>query len=135
MMFSCSHRVLFLLSIVFFVLLNFSLGFSDRSDAFSILGIPNLNPREMLRDIESDEQKQELDQMNNYINRGKPSKGNPSGNETLSKGRTPDQFGAVQDISGFDGLSLEETHGLEGTEERLVQRCRSAANLYVSALM
>lgn len=129
-MFSSNHRVFFLMSIVFFVLLNFSLGFSDRSDAFSILGIPTLNPREMLRDIESDEQKQELNLMNGFL-KTKPTRRFQSGNVLPTEEKVANDYGVVSDVSGFDGLGLDEIHGLEGTEERLIQRCRSAANLYV----
>ena len=40
------------------------------------------------------------------------------------------KIGAIYDQSGFDGLNPIESISSKGTEERLKQRARSAANLF-----
>ena len=41
------------------------------------------------------------------------------------------KYGVVYDQTGFDGIAKDEAIGPIGTEERVVQRARSAANIHV----
>ncbi|MCQ2818882.1 MAG: hypothetical protein MJ252_16575, partial [archaeon] len=121
-------------------------------DPFEYLGIKSFNPQDMLREIEQQAKESNKGILNNSFDKRKNmpklktiddlpdflKNSNLEEGEALSmltKFLINDdvkmkKYGVVYDQSGFDGLNPIESISPEGTEERLKQRARSAANLY-----
>ena len=114
----------------------------------NILGefdIEEINPKKFLEEIEREQKpkKQESRQHNlnsiedlpNFLQNNNLNE--DEGAEILSKFLIQDdisikKIGVIYDHTGFDALNSDEVPSPIGTEERLIQRTKSAANIYVS---
>jgi hypothetical protein len=116
-----------------------------KDDPFKALGIPDLNPKALLDEIEDDPAKKEKNQKTvprlksiedvpNFLKNGNMNE--EEGVKILTRFLIQDdfqlkKFGVVYDQTGFDGLTPGEMIAPIGTEERLMQRARSSANIWV----
>jgi hypothetical protein len=118
---------------------------STHKDPFDALGIPDINPKQMLEELDKEEKPVEnektkaqlrtIDDLPNFLSKSNLSE--DEGIEILTRFLIQDdltlkKYGVVYDQSGFDGIPKDETKSPLGTEERLIQRARSAANIHVS---
>jgi len=117
----------------------------ENKDPFSALGIPDMNPRDMLKEFDEKEnqetknkkeapQLKTIDDLPNFLQ--KSNLNEEDGIKILTRFLIQDditlkKYGVVYDQSGFDGINRDETIAPIGTEERLTQRARSAANIWV----
>ena len=123
---------------------------NDR-DPFNALGIPDLNPKTLLMEIDQENNKNKpkneapqlktIDDLPNFLQKSNLSE--DEGIKVLTRfliqvkiniiqdDLTLKKYGVVYDQSGFDGLPKAEPLAPIGTDERLVQRARSAANIWV----
>jgi len=114
-------------------------------DPFDALGIPDINPKTMLEELDKEDKSKEpekekvqlrtIDDLPNFLQ--KSSLNETEGIEILTRFLIQDdltlkKYGVVYDQSGFDGIPKDEAKSPFGTEERLTQRARSAANINVS---
>jgi hypothetical protein len=114
------------------------------------LGIPDLNPKNLLQEIEGESsgsakkgkskglpQLKTIDDLPNFLKSSNLNE--DDGIKILTRFLIQDDFtlkkyGVVYDQSGFDGIISGERIAPIGTEERLTQRARSAANIWVKYL-
>ena len=117
----------------------------NSNDPFGALGIPDMNPRTMLSELDkesdpkpqvpkSTQQLKTIDDLPSFLQ--KSNLNEDDGINILTRFLIQDditlkKFGVVYDQSGFDGISKEENIAPIGTEDRLVQRSRSTANIWV----
>jgi hypothetical protein len=118
---------------------------SSDKDPFKSLGIPDLNPKALLSDIEEGPknakeeaktlpQLKTIDDLPNFLKSSNLNE--EEGVKVLTRFLIQDDFtlkkyGVVYDQSGFDGITGGERIAPIGTEDRLMQRARSAANIWV----
>lgn len=118
---------------------------TNEKDPFKSLGIPDLNPKALLSELEDDNknsknpqktaiQLKSIDDLPNFLKSSNLNE--EEGVKVLTRFLIQDDFtlkkyGVVYDQSGFDGIGHGERIAPIGTEERLVQRSRSAANIWV----
>lgn len=116
-------------------------------DPFDALGIPDINPKKMLEELDKEDKPKEpekekaqlktIDDLPNFLQ--KSNLNEDEGIEILTRFLIQDdltlkKYGVVYDQTGFDGIPKDEARAPFGTEERLVQRARSAANIQVRIL-
>ena len=114
-------------------------------DPFDALGIPDINPKQMLEELDKEDkpkgpvkekvQLKTIDDLPNFLQ--KSNLNEDEGIEILTRFLIQDdltlkKYGVVYDQTGFDGIPSDEARAPFGTEERLSQRARSAANIHVS---
>jgi len=136
--------IIFLNFILFFEI-SVSYESSGRTDdPFKSLGIPDLNPKQILEDLDSSNKQAKneeapklmyIQDLPNFLKNPKISE--EYAIKVLSKFLLQDdinlkKYGVVYDQSGFDGIQNTEKISQLGTEERLVQRARSAAKIWVN---
>jgi hypothetical protein len=120
---------------------------SNDKDPFRSLGIPDLNPKALLSEIDDESSKKDpnkasgkgailktIDDLPNFLKNSNLNE--DDGVKTLTRFLIQDDFtlkkyGVVYDQSGFDGLVSGERIAPIGTEDRLQQRARSTANIWV----
>jgi hypothetical protein len=118
---------------------------SNDKDPFKSLGIPDLNPNELLNEIEGTENKEKnkkekplqlktIEDLPNFLKNSKMSE--EDGIKVLTRFLIQDdltlkKYGVVYDQTGFDGITSGERIAPIGSEERLVQRARSSSNIWV----
>lgn len=116
---------------------------ASHKDPFDALGIPDINPKQMLEELDKEEkpvepekkaQLRSIDDLPNFLSKSNLSE--DEGIEILTRFLIQDdltlkKYGVVYDQSGFDGIPKDESKAPLGTEERLIQRARSAANIHV----
>ena len=120
---------------------------SGDKDPFKSLGIPDLNPKALLTELDDEAGKRDpnkgtvkgavlktIEDLPNFLKNS--SLNEEEGVKTLTRFLIQDdftlkKFGVVYDQSGFDGLVSGERVAPIGTEDRLMQRARSAANIWV----
>jgi len=135
-----------LLQILFLII---CINYSFTEDPFSALGIPNLNPSQIFNSDEGMNQVKDNNIISNINNIPKIKtvedlqkflkKGNFDENQGLTivlKFLISDDFalkkgGAVFDLTGYDGLNSSEMVFPAGSKERLLQRAKSAARIFV----
>lgn len=140
------------LSISVFLILNIILGESScisissaDKDPFKSLGIPDLNPKSLLQEIDLQEKKntknqptttqlKSIEDLPNFLKNSKLNEDEAI--KVLTRFLIQDDYmlkkhGVVYDQTGFDGLPQGERISDIGTEERLQQRARSASNIWV----
>lgn len=114
-------------------------------DPFKALGIPDLNPQALMEEVEQGPVKKKPDQKKvpklrtiedvpAFLKNGNMDE--DEGVKILTRFLIQDdyqlkKYGVVYDQSGFDGLTPGEPVAPIGTEERVQQIARSAANIYV----
>jgi hypothetical protein len=116
---------------------------SNEKDPFATLGIPEINTQELLKDLDSEKSEKKnslpklrtIDDLPNFLKSSNLNE--EEGINILTRFLIQDDFtlkkyGVVYDQTGFDGIATGEPIAPIGTEERLTQRSRSAANLFVS---
>jgi hypothetical protein len=115
-------------------------------DPFKSLGIPDLNPNQLLSEIEGNEnakknekekkvQLKTIEDLPNFLKNSKMNE--EEGIKVLTRFLIQDdltlkKYGVVYDQTGFDGITSGERIAPIGTEERLVQRSRSSSNIWVN---
>jgi len=117
---------------------------NDGSDPFKSLGIPDLNPQRMLEDLELQKNQNvrtnEVIKLKSIADVPKFLKFSnitqEEAIETVSKFLIQDDsnlktLGVIYDQTGFDGLKKGTKIANYGTEERLIQRAKSSAYLWV----
>lgn len=133
----------FLITIVYLILIQSKI--QNNKNPFDALGIPDINPKKILEELEQEQKPKDqdkpkfqlktIDDLPNFLQKSNLSE--DEGIEVLTRFLIQDdltlkKYGVVYDQSGFDGLPKDETKAPLGTEDRLVQRARSAANIHVS---
>ena len=124
----------------------------NENDPFNALGIPDLNPKALLMEIDQENNKNKpkketlrlktIDDLPNFLQKSNLSEDEGikvltrfliqvSQNILLKDDLTLKKYGVVYDQTGFDGLPTAEALAPIGTDERLTQRARSAANIWV----
>jgi hypothetical protein len=116
----------------------------EEKDPFKSLGIPDLNPKQLLDEIDNETKKKankesvpqlkSIEDLPNFLKNSKLNE--EEGVKVLTRFLIQDDFtlkkyGVVYDQTGFDGISQHEKVAPVGTEERLQQRARSASNIWV----
>jgi hypothetical protein len=116
----------------------------EEKDPFKSLGIPDINPKQLLDEIDKETKKKpekesipqlkSIDDLPNFLKNSKLNE--EEGIKVLTRFLIQDDFtlkkyGVVYDQTGFDGISPHEKIAPLGTEERLQQRARSASNIWV----
>ena len=118
---------------------------TNEKDPFKSLGIPDLNPKALLSELEDDNknsknnqktapQLKSIDDLPNFLKSSNLNE--EEGVKVLTRFLIQDDFtlkkyGVVYHQSGFDGIGSGERIAPIGSEERLMQRSRSAANIWV----
>jgi hypothetical protein len=120
---------------------------SNDKDPFKSLGIPDLNPKQLLQELEEENSKKQdnsnknnlphlksIDDLPNFLKNSNLNE--EEAIKILTRFLIQDDFtlkkyGVVYDQTGFDGLTSGERIAPVETEERLMQRARSAANIWV----
>jgi len=121
---------------------------NNDKDPFKSLGIPDLNPKSLLNEIEEETTKKDInkpgtkgtvvlksiDDLPNFLKSNNLNE--EEGVKVLTRFLIQDdfqlkKFGVVYDQTGFDGITSGERIAPIGTEERLIQRARSSANIWV----
>ncbi len=120
---------------------------TNTNDPFKTLGIPDLNPQSILAEIDAQEKKlnnkgkqrnipklKSIDDLPNFLKSNSMDEG--QGIELLTRFLIQDdltlkKYGVVYDQTGFDGIPKDESIASVDSEERLGQRARSAANIWV----
>jgi hypothetical protein len=133
--------------ILFSVFLSTQSSHTDNKDPFASLGIPDLNPKALLAEIDSSksiggnnnpQQKlpklKSIDDLPNFLKSSTLNE--EEGVKVLTRFLIQDdvtlkKYGVVYDQTGFDGITTGEPIAPVATEERLIQRARSAANIWV----
>ncbi len=127
---------------IFFVLIKNILN----QDPFLALGIPNFNPSQIfdwnkginqsneITDLKDIPKIKTVDDLQKYLKRGNFDE--TQGLTIISKFLIADDYflkknGVVFDLTGLDGLNQSEIVFSYGTKERLLQRAKSAAKIYV----
>jgi hypothetical protein len=126
------------------IILILSIICSLSEDPFALLGIPTFNPSQILQEQEKVVKKKfntnspipiirTYEDLPFFLQNAHLSE--EEGIELISKFLLSQdfllkQFGIVFDISGFDELG-NEPRALRGSKERIIQRARSAAKIYV----
>jgi len=147
-----SRREIFLLPVLFMITMFFTnvQGSSalTEKDPFKSLGIPDLNPKALLSELDEESNRKEKKEKGSGLPQLKSIEDLPKflkssnlneeeGVKVLTRFLIQDDFtlkkyGVVYDQSGFDGINSGERIAPIGTEDRLVQRARSAGNIWVS---
>lgn len=151
MLFKRGFIILSLLCLIFLLVIlevEASSSNSNDKDPFRSLGIPDLNPKALLSEIDDESSKKDpnkasgkgavlktIDDLPNFLKNSNLNE--EEGVKTLTRFLIQDDFtlkkyGVVYDQSGFDGLVSGERIAPIGTEDRLQQRARSTANIWVS---
>lgn len=113
------------------------------NDPFKSLGIPDLNPKQLLEEMDSSHKKKNnddiprlksIEDLPNFLKNSKINEEDAI--KVLSRFLIQDditlkKYGVVYDQTGFDGIPNSEKISPIGTEERLLQRSRSAAKIWV----
>lgn len=133
--------------ILFFCLANLSSTSKNMKskDPFDVLGIPDINPKKMLEEIESESRANEkvttekvqlktIEDLPNFLQ--KSNLNEDEGIQILTRFLIQDditlkKYGVVYDQTGFDGIPKDEARSPFGTDDRLIQRARSTATLMV----
>ncbi len=120
---------------------------SNDKDPFKSLGIPDLNPKALLSELDGEgsrnskkdsaknrPQLKSIDDLPNFLKSSNLNE--EEGVKVLTRFLIQDDFtlkkyGVVYDQTGFDGIGSGERIAPIGTEDRLMQRARSAANIWV----
>lgn len=116
---------------------------SGDRDPFLALNIPNLDPKAMLKEIEQEQDKtkpkgpvklKSIEDLPNFLKNSNMNE--EESVKILTRFLIQDDYmlkkkGVVYDQTGFDGLSPNEKPAAIGTEERLIQRAKSSANIWV----
>jgi hypothetical protein len=115
------------------------------SDPFRSLGIPDLNPKQLLEELDPSSSKKtkneevprlrSIEDLPNFLKNTKINEDEAVAVLTrflIQDDITLKKYGVVYDQSGFDGIQVNEKISAIGTEERLIQRARSAANIWVN---
>lgn len=115
------------------------------SDPFRSLGIPDLNPKQLLEELDTSHSKKNkieevprlrsIQDLPNFLKNSKLNEDEAIAVLTrflIQDDITLKKYGVVYDQSGFDGIQANEKISPIGTEERLIQRARSAANIWVN---
>jgi len=117
---------------------------SGDNDPFKSLGIPDLNPKVLLEDFNRARHKapktdeipklKSIEDLPKFLKNTKIDEDEAI--QVLSRFLLQDdvtlkKYGVVYDQTGFDGIQSNEKISSIGTEERLVQRARSAAKIWV----
>ena len=119
---------------------------SNDKDPFRSLGIPDLNPKQLLEELDNTTGKNKqqsskeipklktIDDLPNFLKSSNLNE--EDGIKVLTRFLIQDDFtlkkyGVVYDQSGFDGITSGERIAPIGTDERLMQRARSSANIWV----
>lgn len=119
---------------------------SNDKDPFKSLGIPDLNPKALLNELEQSQTQKSrekskgvatlrtIDDLPNFLKNS--SLNEQDGIKVLTRFLIQDdytlkKYGVVYDQTGFDGITSGERVAPIGTDERLQQRSRSAANIWV----
>jgi hypothetical protein len=115
-------------------------------DPFAVLGIEEMSPKTILQEIDQQEnmkhgrkssdnmpQLKSLEDLPKFLKSSNLNE--EEGIKILTRFLIQDDFtlkkyGVVYDQSGFDGLSKDESIAPVGTEERLIQRSKSGANIW-----
>jgi hypothetical protein len=118
---------------------------SGDSDPFRSLGIPDLNPKQILEELDSSSSQktknEEVPRLRSIEDLPKFLKNTKINAEEaiqvltrflIQDDVTLKKYGVVYDQSGFDGIQANEKIYQVGTEERLIQRARSAAYIWVN---
>jgi hypothetical protein len=144
MMFVKNIYCLAILAISIFMITIETKGNLDK-DPFKALGIPELNPQALLEEIDEDANKKRnqksipklksIEDVPDFLKNGNMNE--EDGIKILTRFLIQDdfqlkKFGVVYDQSGFDGLTPGEMIAPIGTEQRLMQRAKSSANLWVN---
>jgi hypothetical protein len=118
---------------------------SEDKDPFASLGIPELDSKAILDSLDSNTSQKNnkkqlpklrsIDDLPNFLKNSNLNE--DEGINILTRFLIQDdytlkKFGVVFDQTGFDGLGTTEPIAPVGSEERLSQRARSAANIYVN---
>ncbi len=114
------------------------------SDPFKSLGIPDLNPKQLLEELDAANNKnnkkeeipklKSIEDLPNFLKNSKINEDEAIKVLTrflIQDDITLKKYGVVYDQTGFDGINSHEKISPIGTEERLSQRARSAANIWV----
>lgn len=112
-------------------------------DPFEALGIPDINPKKLMEEMDKENKKLIMKEPKPKLNTiedlptflQKNNLTEDEGVEILTKFLIHDDIAlkkicVVYDQSGFDGINSDEEISAKGTEERLNQRARSSANLF-----
>jgi hypothetical protein len=117
------------------------------SDPFKSLGIPNLNPKALLDEVEQEthhkkakdglQKLRTIEDLPNFLKHTQLTE--EEAINVLTKFLIQDdymmkKYGVVYDESGFDGVTTGERIAPIGTEERLMQRARSSSNIWVNII-
>ena len=139
--------LIFIISALMIIVIDANSSLSNEKDPFKSLGIPDLNPKALLEELEVETAKKDpkkdpkglpqlktIDDLPNFLKNSNLNE--EEGIKTLTRFLIQDDFtlkkyGVVYDQSGFDGITSGERIAPIGTEERLMQRARSAANIWV----
>lgn len=113
-------------------------------DPFKSLGIPDLNPKQLLEELDAAHNKnnkkdeipklKSIEDLPNFLKNSKINEDEAIKVLTrflIQDDITLKKYGVVYDQTGFDGIHNHEKISPIGTEERLAQRARSAANIWV----
>ena len=117
----------------------------DSKDPFHSIGIPELNPKKLLEEMDEDKNKERLEAMKEqhlrtiddlprflkYTKLDEITAKNQISRFLLQDDETLKGFGAIYDESGFDGVKGENPVSVLDIEKRSEQRARSSAMLYV----
>jgi hypothetical protein len=114
------------------------------SDPFKSLGIPDLNPKQLLEELDAAHNKNHnneqipklsaIEDLPNFLKNSRIKEDEAIKVLTrflIQDDITLKKYGVVYDQSGFDGIHNTEKISPIGTEERLIQRARSGANIWV----
>ena len=129
---------------------NYSVKLKIEKDPFAVLGIDDINPKQILEELDKIDRKKHkninyssiklktIDDLPDFLQKNNLNEN--EGIEILSKFLIHDditlkKYGVVYDISGFDGIPSDESRSSKGNENRLIQRARSSANVYVSRII
>ena len=136
--------LIFLFNSLHLVFIESTLANAADKDPFRSLGIPDLDPKALLAELDKENNKKpdkeglpqlkSIDDLPNFLKNSKLNE--EEGIKVLTRFLIQDdftlkKFGVVYDQSGFDGISNTERIAPVGTEDRLQQRARSAANIWV----
>jgi hypothetical protein len=138
----------FIYILIYFSFISSSLCFESSgggtdNDPFRSLGIPDLNPKQLLEELDTSNKKtnneeipklKSIEDLPNFLKNTKMNE--EEAVKVLTRFLIQDditlkKYGVVYDQSGFDGIQHNEKISPIGTEERLTQRARSAANIWV----
>ena len=119
----------------------------DSNDPFKSIGIPDINPKTLLQELEEEKEKEQdknsnqevdlvtIDDLPRFLKKTRLSERDATSlisRFLLQDDITLKDYGAIYDHSGFDGISTSgEKISDIGTETRLAQRAKSAGTLYV----